>query len=92
MAKKSVKFEMAVAPAGRFKVFVDGVRIRFEGGNAEKELPVREEQYSLVWFVLAPKGATYTLKITAPDSAKFQHQGRIDDDGQDIGVYWFKVE
>lgn len=71
------------------QVFIDDSRLKFKNGKAQEDLPTGE--YPLTWFVRATPGTEYTIEITAPDEAKFKHEGNVGSIGKDAGVQWFEV-
>ena len=74
------------------QVFIDDALTLDDTGTASFEVADGGEDHALTWFVRGQPGSMYELKITAPDSAKFEHKATIDSSTKDGGLYWFRVE
>ena len=62
-------------------------------GNGEASVGLEGgPEHALTWFVRGAPGSSYTLKITAPDEAKFTHEATMDSSTMDAGLHWFTVK
>ena len=72
------------------KVFIDGTRVQLSGGGTGSR-NVTSGEHVLSWIVRGAPGSSYLVQITAPSSAAFKEQAKLDDSQLDAGLHFFKV-
>lgn len=48
-------------------------------------------RHALQWFVRGAPGSSYTIRITRPKEATFEHSATLDLDMKDAGLHWFSI-
>lgn len=72
------------------KVWIDGKTVKIAGdGTGTASVP--PGQHALSFAVRGAAGTTYTVRITAPASAKYTHSDTFDDAEFDQVLHWFTV-
>ena len=72
-----------------FRAHIDGVALTFKDGEATKN--VSSGEHALTWFIHSAPGSKYSIAITAPAEAKFEHKATIDGSLKDGGLHWFMI-
>ena len=73
------------------KAWIDGEALSFGPGN-EAVIAVSGKSHALTWIVIGAPGEKYTIKLTSPTPAVFEHSATLDADMKDAGLHWFSVE
>ena len=74
-----------------------GVEAISNGITAFKEPRSKNAGITLIWMslnriVIGAPGEKYTIKLTSPTPAVFEHSATLDADMKDAGLHWFSVE
>jgi hypothetical protein len=71
------------------RVFIDGIRLRFSGATASKEVSAGEHVIS--WVARGAPGSSFSVAITAPTEATFSKEAKLDTSMLDAGVHFFQI-
>ena len=71
------------------RVFIDGIRLQFNGSSSSKEVPAGEHVIS--WVVRGAPGSSFSVAITAPSSSTFSKEAKLDSTMLDAGVHFFQT-
>jgi hypothetical protein len=71
------------------RVFIDGIRLKFTGATASKDVSAGEHVVS--WVVRGAAGSSFSVAITAPAEATFSKEAILDTSMLDAGVHFFQI-
>jgi hypothetical protein len=71
------------------RVFIDGVRLQFNGTTASKEVPPGEHVIS--WVARGAPASSFSVAITAPPNSTFLKEAKLDNTMLDAGVHFFQI-
>jgi hypothetical protein len=88
MAQVSISFDGNTDVS---QVKVDDVPVLLGTGTTTVEVGDSGAEHGIMWFVRGAPGSSYTVKITAPEEARFSHEATVDSGTKDAGLHWFRI-